>query len=195
MAKKVYIIHGWEGSPNEPMHQWLKATLEKKGFEVIAPEMPNPSIPKIDVWVKKINSIVKNPDKDTYFIGHSIGCQTILRYLETLDKNIKLGGIVFIAPWLHLNGIEDEGEESIKIASPWLETPIDFNKVKSHLNKNKIIAIFSDNDQFVPLSDIKLFEKNLNVKTVLEHNKGHFTKDDGVDSNQTAIDELLEIVG
>ena len=193
MTKRIYIIHGWEGSPEEPMHKWLKENLENKGFEVTAPEMPNPSVPKIDVWVKKLNSIVKNPDKDTYFIGHSVGCQTILRYIETLNKDIKLCGIILIAPWLHLKGIEEEGEEALKIANPWLNTPINFNKIKSHLEKNKITAIFSDNDQFVPLSDIKLFEKNLNLKTILEHNKGHFAESDGINSNQTAIDELLKI--
>lgn len=37
--KKVYLIHGWSGSPNEPMHQWLVSELEKAGFDVEAPEM------------------------------------------------------------------------------------------------------------------------------------------------------------
>ncbi|OGY66792.1 MAG: hypothetical protein A3I24_03540 [Candidatus Harrisonbacteria bacterium RIFCSPLOWO2_02_FULL_41_13b] len=51
MNKKVYIIHGWDGSPNEPMLQWLKVSLEERGCEVVVPEMPEPAVPKIGSWV------------------------------------------------------------------------------------------------------------------------------------------------
>lgn len=38
--KKVYIVHGWDGSPEEPMLQWLKVNLEEKGYVVEVPKMP-----------------------------------------------------------------------------------------------------------------------------------------------------------
>jgi predicted alpha/beta hydrolase family esterase len=191
--KKVYIIHGWGGNPEEPMHIWLKDNLKKKGFEMIVPEMPNSEKPKINDWVNKLKNICKNPNKDTYFIGHSVGCQGILRYLETINNNVKIGGVVFIAPWITLNeeAIKEEGEESVKISKPWIETPINWNKVKSH--SDKFFCIFSDNDPYVPLTNKKLFEKNLGAETILEHNKGHFTEESGVKENKTVLAKLLEM--
>ena len=94
--KHAYIIHGWGGNPNEPMLVWLKKELGKNGFNVTAPKMPNPEEPEIGPWVNKISEIV-SPDEEIYFIGHSIGCQTILRYLERLDKNVKVKGVILIA--------------------------------------------------------------------------------------------------
>src|SRR3989338_4384154 len=102
MHKKVYIIHGWDGSPNEPMLQWLKVSLEEKGYEIFVPEMPEPAVPKIESWVGKLKEIM-SPNNNTVIVGHSIGCQAVLRYLETLDESTKITGLVLIAPWMELD--------------------------------------------------------------------------------------------
>jgi predicted alpha/beta hydrolase family esterase len=190
MVKKIYIVHGWGATPKEPMLVWLKNELEKNGFKVVFPEMPNTEEPEINAWVNKLKQIVGDLNEDTYFFGHSIGCQTILRYLEKQPSDVKVGGIVFLAPWFHLQGIEDE-EGVEEIAKPWLETPIDLNRVKSHTDK--IVAIFSDDDPYVPVSETNIFKERLNAKTIVEHKKGHFIGEYGVDDNSRALKELLEI--
>ncbi len=190
--KKVIIVHGWDGSPKEGMHSWMKKELEKKGFEVMAPKMPSPAKPQIETWIPFLQKTIKGLDKDTYFIGHSIGCQGVLRYLETQDKEI--GGIVLIAPWMHLdlNTIAEEGEESVKIAKPWMEIPI--NWVKINKLTKKCVCIFSNNDPYVPLEEKEIFMAKLNAKIIVEKNKGHFTEDDGVRENKTAVEALLAFV-
>jgi len=192
MNKKVYIIHGWDGSPDEPMLQWLKASFEEKGCEVVVPEMPESTVPKIESWVGKLKDLVL-PDKETVFVGHSVGCQAVLRYLQTLGEEIKIAGIVLIAPWMELDKqtIEEEGQEVVEIAKPWMETPIDFQKVKSHVGK--VVAIFSDNDPFVPLSQKNLFEKELSAEIIVENNKGHFTVSDGIDRLASALKAVVEM--
>src|SRR3990172_10079404 len=118
--KKVYIIHGWGGNPDEGQLKWLREQLTQKGFEVIAPEMPDTENPEIKKWVGYLSKIAKDADENSYFIGHSIGCQTIVRSLEKAGK--KVGGVVCIAGWLtRLTG--DLGEEGVAIAKPWIETP------------------------------------------------------------------------
>lgn len=192
--QRVFIIHGWGGSPEEPMHKWLKEQLKSKGFEVIVPEMPNSEEPEIKAWVGKLKEIVISPDKNTYFIGHSIGCQAILRYLENLDAKIKIGGIIFIAPWVSLNTKiieEEDGKEGMEIAKPWLDTPILWDKIKKHINK--FVCIFSDNDPYVPLANKKIFEERLSSKVIIENNKGHYTQDDKVEKSQIVIKELLRV--
>lgn len=124
MAKKVYIIHGWYDSSAGCWFPWLKKELESKGFAVEAPDMPNTKTPKINEWVGLLKTIANLPNKDTYFVGHSIGCQTILRYIADLPDGTKAGGVLLVAPWL--SSLTDLNEEELEIARPWLETPINW---------------------------------------------------------------------
>jgi len=174
--KQVYLIHGWGGGPeSESWFPWIKKELEKKGFKIHIPTMPNPNYPKIKEWVGFLEKNIKSVDKNTYFIGHSIGCQTIMRYLERLPKKNKIAGCVFIAGWFNLleTAYENPEEEKL-IAKPWFETPINFEKIKQHTDN--FLAIFSDNDPCVPLSDSKLFEERLNSKIIIKHNEVHFNE-------------------
>lgn len=190
MAKgKVYLIHGWGGSPGEPIHKWICEKLIERGFEFIAPEMPNPEEPEINDWINKIKEVAKEVNEETIFIGHSIGCQAVLRFVETLNDEI-LGKVILIAPWMKLDEqtVEEEGEEVKEIAKPWMETPIDFDKIKKHC-KN-FVCIFSDNDPYVSLSEENFFKKKLNAKTLILNNRGHFDPSFGIKS----LSELLEFI-
>lgn len=187
--KRVFIIHGWDGSPKEGWFPWLKYEFEKYGFLVEVPTMPEPAWPKIEAWVSHLAKVVGEVDENTFFVGHSIGCQTILRYLEGLSADKKVGGGVFAAGWFTLMNLK-AGEEK-EIARPWLETPIDFGKVREHTEK--FFAIFSDNDEDVPLSNKELFEQYLGAKTVIEHGKGHFSGGDGIKELPLVLEKILEL--
>ena len=172
--KKVYLIHGWGGSSkSEGWFKSLKQKLLEKGIDIEAFDMPNTNTPKIEEWIGFLQKKIKNKtlDEETYFIGHSIGCQTILRYLEKLPQNVKIAGCVFVAGWFNLKGLDKEEE---KIAEPWLKTKINFDKVKKHCNN--FLAIFSDNDPFVVLNNTKLFKHELNAKIIIKKNEGHFNE-------------------
>mgnify|MGYP001416138336 CR=1 FL=1 len=189
--KKVYIIHGWDGSPDEPLFVWLDKNLTNKGYEVKRISMPNPEVPVIEDWISKIKEDV-TLDENTIFVGHSVGCQAVMRFLETQDEDVHIRGILLLAPWMHLDQttIEEEGEEVVEIARPWMETPIDFDKVKKV--SPKITAIFSDNDVFVPVSEKDFFAEKLGAKTIMEHEKGHFSPSDNVSELDSALHEILK---
>ena len=149
---------------------WLKKELEKRGFIVVVPEMPDIDTPVIEKWVGKLSEVVGTPDRDTYFIGHSIGCQTILRYLETINKPV--GGALFVAGWFDLENLEDKGTE--EIAKPWIETPIDIKKVNKVLPKS--ILLISKDDPFGAFDEnIEKFSKLMTHACVFDH-AGHFTE-------------------
>lgn len=187
MLKKVFIIHGWDEYPDEGWFPWLKKELEQIGFQVIIPSMPDSSSPKIDSWVPYLTNIVGGVDENTFFVGHSVGCQTILRFLEKLPPDEKIGGAVFVAGWFTLMNLETDEEK--EIAKPWLETPIILEKVKLHTNK--FTAILSDDDPVVPISNKELFEKHLGAKTIVEHNKGHFGEDSGIKELPVVLSTIL----
>jgi len=77
MKKRVFIIHGWGGSPEGGCLPWLKSELEKNNFEVLAPQMPNTEEPKIEEWVSYLSEFVGEIDENTCFVGHSIGCRLV----------------------------------------------------------------------------------------------------------------------
>lgn len=189
MQKRVFIIHGWDGYPDEGWFPWLKKELEQKGFQVHVPAMPEPAEPKIEAWVSHLSKIVGNVDENTFFVGHSIGCQTILRYLENLPVDKKVGGVAFVAGWFTLMNLKTDEEK--EIAKPWLGTPFDFEKIRQHTKK--FFAVFSDNDEVVPQENKKLFEERLSAKTELEHEKGHFSGSDGVKELMSVLNAILEI--
>lgn len=171
--KKVIIIHQWMAGAQGDWRPWLKSKLEKLDYEVLMPDMPDIDTPIIEKWVKKLIEITGTPDYNTYFIGHSIGCQAILRYLEKI--NTPVGGALFVAGWFNLKNLEDK--ETEEIAKPWINNKIDFVKIKKVLKKSTLII--SDNDPYDAFEENKKQFENLGSKIVVLHNAGHITKDDG----------------
>ncbi len=171
--KKVIIVHGWDDGPEKAWFPWLKKELEAKGFEVIALQLPDTSLPRINKWVPALAAAAGEVNEDTYFIGHSMGCQTIVRFLESLSEGKKVGGAVFVAGFFkRLTNLEEDAEVQ-DVGREWLTTPIDLAKVKSHLPKS--IAIFSDDDPWVPLDNQEEYKDKLGSEIIIEHTKGHYS--------------------
>lgn len=175
--KKIYLVHCWGGTSNDGWYPWIDKCLSDTNTKVIRFDMPNTSSPVIKEWLDKLDSVIDNLDENTYFIGHSIGCQAIMRYLETKEIT-KIGGILFITPWFDLLKKAVEDEESYNTAYPWINNQIDFEKVKKFTSN--INCIFSDDDYFVSLDQEKEFKNKLNAETCIVKNKGHISQDDNV---------------
>lgn len=185
--KRAIIIHGWDGFPENHWFPWLKKKLEEMNFQVIIPAMPTPGTPKIETWVSAIKKVIGKADQDTFFVGHSIGCQTIMRYVEQLQPDLKIGGMLLVAGWVNLTPTVTADPESYQIAKPWLKTPLDWKKINSHCNN--IVAVFSNDDPFVPIEDARIFKENLKSKIIIMKGKKHFTKKE----NLAEIPEILNI--
>lgn len=190
MAKRIFIIHGWGGSPEEGWRPWLKAELEKSGFKVYIPAMPDTNYPKLDVWLEALTKVVVKPDADCYFVGHSLGCITILRYLEKMGPGQKICGAVLVAGFSDMEITVGE-DESVKEISSFFEAPIDFGKVKNHCNK--FVAIHSDNDPYVPLRYGDIFKEKLGAEVVIKHNMSHFSGDDGISELPCVLQAVFKI--
>lgn len=174
--KKVYILHRWSGGPEHDWYPWLKHQLESRGFEVFVPEMPNTDYPVIEERVSFLQNLIPQVDENTYFICHSIGCQTFMRYIETLPSESKIGGAIFVAGWIRLDNLEDE--ETTAIAMPWMNVPINFEKVKTISPDIKVL--FSSNEPYGLIEENKkVFEEKLGAQVTILENKGHFTEGDG----------------
>lgn len=185
MTKRIFLIHGWGGSPRNDWLPWAIQELEGRGYEVIAPAMPDTDHPQIQPWVDTLSQLVGTPRETDIFIGHSIGTQTILRYLQTINSQVSK--VILVAPWFTLTNLE--GPESWEIADPWFKAPMDFAQIKP--KAREFITIFSDNDPWVPYEENKgLFVERLNPRVITLHNQGHITADEGV----TKLPGLLDLL-
>jgi predicted alpha/beta hydrolase family esterase len=185
--KRVYLIHGWEGSPEDNWLPWLKSKLEENSFKVFTPFMPETYKPVRSQWLKTMQDLISNPDENTYFVGHSLGCQAIQRYLESLEGNVVTGGAVFVAGWINDPMWDDRTEEETKIVHDWFDIPKDYEKIKLHCKK--FISIFSSDDPFISKSNWEEAKNIIGSEVRLFDNRGHF---DGKEL-QEALDAVLEI--
>lgn len=187
--QRIILVHGWGGDPNKDWFPWGKNKLEEKGFAVFTPEMPETDYPKINTWVEKLKEVVGEIRKDDIFIGHSIGCQAVERYLQTLPGNTKLDQVILIAPWVILTDetfIEMGEDESV--VKEWYDEPIDYKKIK---NMASWTAVFSDDDPFVKYKDnYKVYKEKLGARIILKSGQGHFSNEQGIGE----IPFLLELL-
>jgi predicted alpha/beta hydrolase family esterase len=183
MAKKVVIIHGYQGEPMHGFRPWLKTELEKKGFSVSVPAMPSPDEPRVEEWVAAIEKEIGGAGEECILVGHSLGCAAILRYLERAKR--KVAGAVLVAGFVGKLG------DDFSVLDDFLSAPLDFARVRKMCQK--MTAIFSDNDPYVPLSQAKVFENKLGAGVVVLHARGHFSSSDGTTELPEALDAVLEI--
>lgn len=183
------MIHGWTGSATRDWFPWAKNELEEKSYEVFVPEMPEPDYPRIGPWIAKIKETVGEPRLDDIIVGHSMGCQGILRYLQTLPEGTKIKKVILIAGFEKLKEAAFEVPEDRVIFKPWSEVPIDYPKIKKMADS--FIAVFSDDDPVVPHEvNAELFKEKLGAKIILKKGMGHFSQGEGI----TQLPFLLELV-
>jgi uncharacterized protein len=191
--KRVFIIHGWGGTPDLNWIPWLGNELAKKKFDVHALLMPNTEDPNMGEWVSYLTLQIGAPDADTYLVGHSLGCQTIMRYLESLKPKERIGGAVLVAGFFTIKEEAMEDADTSRVLGPWIDIKIDLKQAKSHCAR--IVSIMSDNDPYIPLEDSKQFENGLGAQVIVIPSAGHFTIDlGGYKELHVALNELLKIV-
>ncbi len=180
--KRAFIIHGWGASPNEVWCGWLGEELKKKGFAVVAPQMPDTNNPKIDKWIAEMERVIGIPDKDCYLIGHSLGCVAILRYLEKISGYGSIGGALLIAGFC-----EDLGIDEVR---NFVAKPFEWEKIKAGCRG--FVAIHSDNDHYIALKHGYVFREKLGTELVIEHSMGHFSNAEKLPS---ALNSVLKLAG
>lgn len=180
--KRAIIAHCWGGTPEYVWYPYVKRQLENKGFEVVAPQLPDTDNPNITTWLPALKDAVGVVDGDTFLIGHSSGCVTIMRLLESLPDNQKAGGVIFVAGFTY-----DLGFEELK---NFFTTPINFGKIKEH--SKSFVAIFSDNDKYVPTSESTVLKNKLDAEMIYKPGMGHFS--DPGDGAGVLCTELPDVV-
>jgi len=181
VPKRAFIIHGYLSHPEEAWLPWLKAQLEARGYAVSLPSMPHPDRPVISEWIGFIANLVGEPDDRTVLIGHSLGCQGVLRYLETLGAAGKSVAKTVLVAGIFPTGMPPEEADAETggnpVLDPWFSEGLDPAKVKKAAGNCTVIL--SDNDPFIGLDRAKaVFRLTLDPRIIVEPGHGHFNEDD-----------------
>lgn len=172
--KRVVLIHGWGGYPQEGWRPWLKDELEQRGWQTINPEMPDTQTPTQEKWLAKLSEVIGEPDDETYLVGHSLGGITILRYLESLPEDRKIGGAILVAGFPNnLTFDEYKGE-----LNSFFTTPVDWTAVNAHCEQ--FFMLHSKDDSWVNESNYHELKAKLNASGELQNGFKHYSGDDGI---------------
>lgn len=179
--RKVFIIHGFEGSPNGGWRPWLMGELQKKEIYACALSMPKPQKPICKEWVEEISRYVKgNINDEIDLVGHSLGVPAILRFLETF-KGKKISRVVLVS-----GPCEKTGNKKI---DNFLNKPFDFKKIKT--TAKKFTVIHGDNDPRVSINEAHTITKALNAQLIIIKNGGHLNGSSGRYSLPECLGVLL----
>lgn len=181
--KHALIIHGTEGYPEENWFPWLKQELEKNSYNVFVPQFPSPpKIPaRIDEWFDVLKNYKQYINKDTIFIGHSLGGIFILRVLEKLQHPVKaaifVGTPIGVRPILNY----DRDNSFSGFSFDW----------KSIVKKAQHFEVFqSDDDPYVSFGNGEQLAKNLHVALNFVPNAGHFNTRAGYKQFDLLLEKL-----
>ncbi len=181
MKLRAILVHGYQGTPMHGWRPWLKQELESRGWAVSVPAMPNPNEPVCDEWVKTIAAAVSSPDASCALVGHSLGCTAILRYLQALAPGQRVGPVILVAGFGNDIGIPE-------LAS-FCQPPLNWKAVRAHASR--FVAVHSDNDPYVPLSEGENFRKNLGAELIVQKGMGHFSSSEGTTELSVVLEKLL----
>jgi len=176
----VFLIHGSYGNPENNWFPWLKEELEKLNHKVLIPIFPTPEHQSLTNWLNVFKEYEPQIDKNTIFIGHSLGPAFILTLLE----KHKIKSAFFVSGFIGLlnNPTFDEINETF--------TTKEFNWKKIKENCKEFNCFHSDNDPYVPLEKAKAFADLLNTKLMIIPQAGHFNKNSGYNTFPELLNEI-----
>ena len=178
---RAFIFHGTGGSSQENWLPWIREELVKLGYDVTIPDFPAPDQPLPERWYPVIDGLVKDADRDSIVIGHSLGGAIALRFLERIRISVNVAAIVGatlgIPPIKYITG-----------DSPFLAGGFDWGAIRKRARH--FVVFHSDNDLFVCLENGQKAAQELGVPLSFVPGAGHFNQAAGY----TQFPELLEAI-
>jgi len=187
--KNALILHGAGNNSQGNWFPWLKSELEKKGYKVWSPDLPNSDEPNQKDW---LNTIFSNKEwqfnDESVIVGHSAGSTLILRILEKLPDGTKINKAILVA------GVVELGTkpEFFQYKRSLVENPFDWEKIKN--SAKEFYFICSDNDPYQCGEDQgKIMQEHLGGELIVKPGEAHFNLEKGEQYRQfPLILELLE---
>lgn len=181
LMKNALILHGTGSNAQANWFPWLKKELEKEGFTVWVPDLPQADYPNI----KRYNEFIfENKEfkfnEETIVIGHSSGAVAIFGLLQALPKDVKIDRAFLIGAFK-----DNLKREDLK---QLFEELFDFIKIKKHVNN--ITFIHSVDDPYCPIQHASYLAVQTGGKLIIQHGEKHYSTETNL--KYTAFPFLLE---
>ncbi|HTJ57155.1 MAG TPA: alpha/beta hydrolase [Devosiaceae bacterium] len=175
MPKRLIVVPRWSGTPASDWYPWLERELASMSPPPFAPiigaTVPDSASSTISNWMAAVRAVLgTNPGEiaDTVLVGHSVGCQAVLRVLAELPEGVHAAGVLCVAGWFWT----DAPWASLM---PWIDTPFDLERAKIAAGA-PIVVLISDNDPHT--SDWKAnraaWRDRLGATSIIVHGAAHF---------------------
>ena len=152
--QKVLLIHGFEGSNQGNWFPMIEQLLEKSGFEVIAPNLPDPAHPDIKQWLDTLKPILQDFGPHDIVVGHSLGSKAALHLLA--ENDIKIKHLFLVASAIAEISQRDWKNIQTKLSNSdfaalqkFWQSPLDLRVVDQVVDS--VTVIISDDDPLIPL--------------------------------------------
>ncbi len=173
---RFVLIHGnGGGKGTDNWLPYLQANLKQRGFDCLAPNMPDPVAAKASVWLPFMKQELKLGPNDVV-VGHSSGAVAALRYAE-LNK---LAGVVVVGGYYTDLGYDDE-KTSGYFDEPWL-----WAQIKTNLGWSAVFA--AEDDPYIDIKEPRYIASQLDSELIELPGQGHF----GYDYDKPEFPELLQ---
>jgi predicted alpha/beta hydrolase family esterase len=190
LIERIAIMPRWSGHADSDWYPWFRARLADIPGRVQMLELPNRDAPMIDECVASLRAALGDDAaalRSTVLIGHSVGCQALLRYLASLtDAHVGPVQLVCVAGWW----VVDRPWPTIR---PWIETPLELERVRA-LTDGRVSVVLSDDDPFTAdwQANAALWRERLGAR-IIEAPSGRHFNDPEVPIVLALVRELLGV--
>lgn len=149
--KRIILLHGKGGSATGAFKPWLKEKLEKLGYEVESPQLPNSATPDDEEQADYVEKNYKL-DAETVIVGHSFGGLVTLRLLE---RGAKVKRVVLLGTPFTGMFMDKKPRPTVTAA---IKKGFDFERIKKNA---QFIQLYDTHDHAIPISDGEAYNKAL----------------------------------
>lgn len=139
--KRAVFLHGTDGKPTDHWFPWLRDELDRRGYAIYAPVLPNSHTPNHKVYEDFLKKSGWNFDNNL-IVGHSSGATTALNLLSA-DWFPRVRTVVLVGAFLN---------EKLTKRADWYEEG-QFNDLFLDAYDPEVIKRKADNFVFVHGSD------------------------------------------
>lgn len=174
MSHTVYIVPRWSGNKHSDWYDWFDDQVSARfGATVTALDMPHWNAPAIEEATAFLVKQIPFLDESVLLVGHSVGCQAILRFLQkrkTENPAIRVGGVLLVAAWFGV-------DESWDTVMPWLDNEnLDYPLLRDRISQKRVLV--SDNDPFTSAyaRNADLWRERLEAEVTICPQRAHFNQ-------------------
>ena len=182
--KNALILHGKSSSSRENWFPWLKQELQRKGYTVWCPDIPNFGRPQMREAARHILDLC-DLNAESVLIGHSAGATLILGILQNYVKKEPVAKAILVAGFGKSLGAGWEENEGL------FKDPFNWSKIKESCKE--FVFIHSDDDPYVDLSQGEFLLQKLGGELVTMSGQKHFSTETMGDKLRT-FPEILKYV-